>query len=96
MPTEDTVPRSSTQCATGQFCQWSTANYLGTVYTTTVSAKDTGMATARSVWNRTSKAVRVYSGVNYSGTSVCLKVGQQTPSTSLPAKSVKILSTATC
>ena len=89
-------PMSSSQCASGRFCLWSGAIYTGNFFNTTASADVSGMAVAASVWNRTSKAVRVYSSAGGGGSSTCFAPGAQVASTSLAARSVRISTTTTC
>lgn len=88
------VRRASTDCTSGQMCFWSSTAYAGAVYgrgnTGTVT-----FGTARSLWNRTGKAVQVYSASG-GGTSRCLAAGAKVSSTTLTTARITVLSTTTC
>lgn len=88
---------STGQCPSGSFCIWGGTNYSGAFAdTASTSATSTGVATAKSVWNRSTRAARVYSGSGGTGTSTCYAPGSQIASTTAAAVSFRILSTTTC
>lgn len=90
-------PQSSAQCGSGQFCVWSSAAYGGLFKgTASTSAVNLSFATVRSVWNRSSKAARVYAGANGTGGWTCFAPGAQLASTTVPGQSVRLLATSTC
>ncbi|WP_081784961.1 peptidase inhibitor family I36 protein [Cellulomonas sp. KRMCY2] len=92
----DVAPASSAQCSAGRACLWSGTLYTGTIFSTTVSGNVSGMTVAGSIWNRTSTAVRVYSAAGGSGSSTCIAPGGQLASTSVAARSVKVMTVTTC
>ncbi len=88
---------SESQCVSGNFCVWSAASYSGTFgKATSTSPASTGFSTGMSVWNRSSKAARVYSGTGGTGSWVCYTPSTKISSTSVPARSVALLSGSTC
>ncbi|WP_425356581.1 hypothetical protein [Xylanimonas protaetiae] len=70
--------------------------YAGTFYGTTGNQNVTGLSSAKSVWNRSGRAVRVFSGAAGTGTSQCFAAGVQSASVSVPAGSVRFLTTTSC
>lgn len=90
-------PLSFSQCLSGNVCVWSGTGYTGDfANTTSTSAANTGILTARSVANRSTKAARVYSGTGGSGSSVCLNPGDQSSSLSIGSQSMRILTVTSC
>jgi hypothetical protein len=88
---------SSSQCASGRFCVWSGTGYSGTFWSTGVTGlQATGVATARSVWNRMSVDVRTYSGSGGTGSVACWNAGAQTPTAAVGSLSVRTMSATTC
>ncbi|WP_407342245.1 hypothetical protein [Pengzhenrongella phosphoraccumulans] len=75
---------------------WNGTLYTATVFSTVTSGNVQGMTVAGSVWNRMSTAVRVYSATGGSGSSTCFAPRAHLASTSVAARSVKVLSTTTC
>lgn len=96
--TEDTMQVFSIdQCSNGFFCVWSGANYTGSfTQTASTTAVPTAATTWRSVWNRSPKAARVYSGTNSTGTSVCYAPGARSSSTSVLSRTIVLQSGAGC
>ncbi|QAY63221.1 hypothetical protein ET495_08170 [Xylanimonas allomyrinae] len=92
----EVMPLSSASCAAGRFCLWSGSMYAGTFYGTTGNQNVTGLSSAKSVWNRSGRAVRVFSGAAGTGTSQCFAAGVQSASVSVPAGSVRFLTTTSC
>jgi hypothetical protein len=96
---DDPVPTrfSAAQCGTGKFCLWSGASYTGSFWSTAaVGPAESAVSVARSVWNRTSVDVRVYSGSGGTGSVTCWEVGAQSDSTSVGSASVRTMSATTC
>lgn len=88
---------SEAQCTSGFFCVWSSAGYAGTFSrAASTTATSTGLATGKSVWNRSGKAARVFSGTGGTGSSVCYAAGIKIASTSVPARSAALLSGSGC
>jgi hypothetical protein len=88
---------SAAQCGTGKFCLWSGASYTGSFWSTAaVGAAESAVGVARSVWNRTSVDVRVYSGSGGTGSVTCWDAGAQSDSTSVGSASVRTMSATTC
>lgn len=88
---------SEAQCTSGIFCIWSSASYSGTFgKASSTTATATGFTTGKSVWNRSGKAARVFSGTGGTGSSVCYAAGTKLSSTSVPARSVALLSGSSC
>ncbi len=88
---------SEAQCTSGVFCVWSSVNYSGAFNRATSTAPvSTGFGTARSAWNRSSKAARAYSGTGGTGSWVCYGPGARVASTSVLAQSVALLSGSSC
>lgn len=88
---------SEAQCLSGSFCIWSATSYSGAFGRATSTAPaSTGFATGMSVWNRSSKAARVYSGTGGTGSWVCYTPSTKIPSISVQARSVALLSGTTC
>lgn len=88
---------SEAQCSSGAFCVWSEVNYAGVVgRATSTASASTGYQQARSLWNRSAKAARAYSGTGATGTWVCYTPGAKTASTLVPARSVVLLSGSSC
>jgi hypothetical protein len=91
------TPFSSSQCASGRFCIWSATGYSGTFWSTgSAGDQNTTVATARSVWNRTGVAVRMYSGSGTTGVWVCYDAGDISSSTSIGSASVRTMTTSSC
>lgn len=89
-------PQSSSQCASGRFCLWSGTAYTGTFFSTTTSVDSGPGWTAKPVYNRTTRAVRVYSGTAGGGSSTCFAPGASSASVTVAAASIRVLSTTTC
>ncbi len=91
-------PYALSQCTSGRFCLWSGAVYTGSFFSTTsTSVVGTGnVSRAQSLWNRTGKAVRVYTGSGGSGSSTCFAPGAQAATTSLQSGSAQVLATTSC
>jgi len=90
-------PTSDSQCGSTQLCLWSGNGYTGAFWSTTSStATNTGITIAKSVWNRSSKAARVYSGLNGTGTSTCVLPGSKSSISALASRSARLLTTSTC
>jgi hypothetical protein len=85
------------QCSNAFFCLWSGTGYTST-FTQTVSTSPVGInsTNARSVWNRTGKAVRVYSGTGGTGSSVCYGPNARSGSISITSRSVAVQSGTSC
>lgn len=85
------------QCSNAFFCLWSGNGYTST-FTQTVSTSPVAVnsTNARSVWNRTGKAVRVYSGTGGTGTSVCYGPNARSGSISITSRSVAVQSGTSC
>jgi hypothetical protein len=88
---------SASQCPSASLCLWSGSSYSGT-FTSTFSTAvyNTGIVTARSVRNRALTAARIYSGTNGTGTTRCYVPGANVRSTSVTARSFRILGTTEC
>lgn len=90
------APASMGQCGASTFCLWSgslySGSFAGTASTSLVNLPFVG---AQSVWNRASKSALVYSGLNGTGTATCVTPGTQSGSVSIPARSMRVLTTAT-
>ncbi|VTR77943.1 hypothetical protein CHMI_02719 [Cellulomonas hominis] len=85
------------QCVSGAFCVWSGTGYTGAFWSTgAVGLAESPVGVARSVWNRTSVDVRVYSGPGGTGSDTCWDAGAQTSSTSVGSFSVRTMSATTC
>lgn len=95
---EDVEPFSLGQCSANHLCLWSATGYTGAFWQTisTSVVNVSGMTTAKSLWNRSSHAARIYSGTGGSGSSVCVNPGTQTASTTIPAQSARILPGTAC
>ncbi|RYV52995.1 peptidase inhibitor family I36 protein [Pengzhenrongella frigida] len=91
-------PMSSSQCASGTFCLWSSALYAGSFWSTSSQSLVNvgGVTGARSLWNRTGFAVRVYSAAGGGGSSSCFAPGTQKSQVALASFSVKVLTTTAC
>lgn len=90
-------PQSFSQCFSGNVCVWDADSYAGTFFqTASTSATNTGIGTARSYANRSTKAARIYTGTGGSGSSTCLDPGDQVVSTSIGAQSMRILTVTSC
>lgn len=90
-------PRSFSQCLSGNVCVWTGYSYTGTYYgTASASPVNTGIGTAHSVANRSTKAALVYAGASGTGGSVCLDPGDQYSSLSIGALSLRILTVTSC
>lgn len=91
------VPNERLACGSTQLCLWSGNGYTGAFWSTTSStATNTGITIAKSVWNRSSKAARVYSGLNGTGTSTCVLPGSKSSISALASRSARLLTTSTC
>lgn len=88
-------PLSSSQCGSGGFCIWSGVGYTGS-FSARTSDGTLGFTSAKSYWNRSSKAVRVYVSTSGSGTSTCIPAGLSQSSTALTVGYLDFLTTATC
>jgi hypothetical protein len=89
--------RSSGQCLSGRFCVWSGTGFSGAFWSTgALGVSDSAVATARSVWNRTTQDVRVYSGAGATGSVTCWDAGAQTASTATPSGSIRTMGPTTC
>ncbi len=95
---DDTVEAfSAGQCAANRFCIWSGASYSGAFWSTgSAGTQSTSVATARTVWNRSGVAVRLYSGTGGTGAWVCISAGGLSTSTSIPSSSVRTMTTSNC
>ena len=88
---------SESQCLSGSFCVWSASNYSGVFgRATSTTPSSTGFTTGMSVWNRSGKAARVYSGTGGTGSWVCYAANAKIPSISAPARSAALLSGSSC
>lgn len=88
---------SEAQCSSGAFCVWSADNYLGVIgKATSTASTSTGYQQARSLWNRSGRAARAYSGTGATGAWVCFDPGAKTASTWVAARSVVLLSGSRC
>lgn len=88
---------SEAQCSNGVFCVWSATSYLGTFSgASSTVASSTGFTTGRSVWNRSGRAARVFSGTGGTGSWVCYVPGAKVASISVPARSSAVLSGSSC
>jgi hypothetical protein len=90
---------SSSECSAGRFCLWSGALYTGNFWSTTLTTPTNTTAvvkTSLSVMNLTGKAVRVFSGIGGSGSSVCYTAGTSLPNTYVTAGSVQVLTGTSC
>jgi len=88
---------SISQCPSSNLCLWTAAPYAGSMAATNSTAVyNTGIATARSVRNRANTAARLFSGLNGTGTSRCYAAGASVSSTSVTARSFRILGTTEC
>lgn len=85
------------QCSNAFFCLWSNGGYTGT-FTQTASSSPAGVnaTVARSVWNRTGKAVRVYSGTGGTGSSVCYAPNARSGTISITSRSIVVQSGTSC
>jgi len=88
---------SEAQCTSGAFCVWSEASYVG-IYRGVASTApvSTGFVNSKSLWNRSSRAARVYSGTGGTGSWVCYLPSTKISSTSVPARSIALLSGSSC
>ncbi|MBN9609256.1 MAG: peptidase inhibitor family I36 protein [Actinobacteria bacterium] len=89
-------PFTSSACPANNMCLWSGAAFTGAFFNTMTSTDIPTLSVAKSVWNRTAKAVRVYSSAGGSGSSTCFAPGTQVSSTTLTARSVVVLPSTTC
>ncbi|MEV7972623.1 peptidase inhibitor family I36 protein [Cellulomonas sp. NPDC089187] len=91
------VVLSASQCAAGRFCLWSGAGYTGAFWSTgSAGVQSSQVSIARTVWNRTGVAVRLYSGSGATGTWICVNSGGLYTSTSMPSTSIRTMTTAIC
>ncbi len=96
---DDTIqPFSSSQCGSDRMCLWSGAAYTSNFWSVAAStpANVSGMTLARSVWNRTGNAVRVYSDTGGTGDWTCIASGSQQADVWVTARSVRTLVSSTC
>lgn len=96
--TDDLVQAwSSDQCSNSFFCLWSGSNYTG-AFTQTVSTvpAPVNATSSQSVWNRTTRAVRVYSGAGATGSSVCYGPNARSASISIASRSIVVQSGTSC
>ncbi|WP_123372443.1 peptidase inhibitor family I36 protein [Cellulomonas sp. PhB150] len=94
---EPASPASASQCPAAALCVWGgtfNSGSFGTTKSTTAVAS--GVSPAKSVWNRSTHAARVYSGAGGTGTSTCFEPGESVTSTSVGSVSFRVLSTTTC
>lgn len=90
-------PSSLSQCGASSFCVWGSVAYSGAFKgTTSTTAVNLTFSQVRSVWNRSSRAARVYSGPDGTGASVCYDPGKQIASVSVAAASIRVLPTSAC
>lgn len=88
---------SISQCGSTSFCLWSNVSYTGTFTQTTSTGPTTVNSTnSRSVLNNTTRAVRVYSGLNGTGSSVCYAPSARSGSISITSRSIVIQSGTAC
>lgn len=88
---------SEAQCSSGAFCVWSEANYLGVIgKAISTASASTGYQQARSLWNRSGRAARAYSGTGATGSWACFAPGAKSASTWVSARSVVLLSGSSC
>lgn len=91
------TPFSASQCASGRFCLWSGTGYSGTFWSTgSAGDQNTPISLARSVWNRTGVAVRMYSGAGITGVWVCYDAGDISSATSIGSASIRTMTTSSC
>lgn len=91
------TPASASQCPAAHLCVWSSTAYGGAVHAvSSTSVSSTGILLARSVWNRSSYAANVYSGTAGAGSATCFEPGEQISSTSVSARSFRLLTTTSC
>lgn len=95
---DDTVTAfSAGQCAAGRFCIWSAAGYAGAFWSTaSAGVQSTPVATARTVWNRSGVAVRLYASDDGTGSWTCVASGALLTSTSISSSSVRTMTTTGC
>lgn len=94
---EEVAAFSSSQCSSGNFCIWSGTGYTGTFWqSASLGLQNTGIGTARSVWNRMGVDVRMYSAVNGGGTIRCWQNGIANSSVSVGSASVRTMTPTTC
>lgn len=95
--TGDVQMLSISQCGARSFCLWSNSGFTGT-FTQTTSPGPTAVSstTSRSVLNKTGRAVRVFSGANGTGSSVCYAPNAQFSSVSITSRSIVVLSGTAC
>lgn len=85
------------QCSNAFFCLWSNTGYTGTFTQTAASSPaSVNSATARSVWNRTGKAVRVYAGTGGTGSSVCYGPNARSGTILITSRSIVVQSGTSC
>lgn len=90
-------PQSFSQCLAGNVCVWDGYSYTGLFsQTPSTSATSTGITTAHSYANRSTKAARIYSGTGGSGSWICVNPGAQVSSTTIGAQSMRILTVTSC
>jgi hypothetical protein len=90
-------PRSFSQCFAGNVCVWEGSSYSGKYAgTASTAAVTTGITTAASYANRSTKAARLYSGTGGTGSSACLSPGEQSGGSTIPAASMRILTVTSC
>jgi len=96
-PGDAAEPSSMSECGASQFCVWSGSLYSSAFKgTTSTSPVNLTFTLVQSVWNRSSRAARVYAGVDGAGSSVCYAPGTQLSSVSVSARSIRVLPTSTC
>ena len=97
LASDEAEVRSAAQCASGYGCVWTLTNYGGGFFQTTSGLPvSTGMTIAKSAGNRSTYALRIYSGTGGTGTSVCLTPGQMIAAGAIPARSMRVLATIVC
>lgn len=88
---------ASADCPASRLCVWPASSYGGTVFSaTSTTATNTAIPMARSVWNRTNRAARLYSGTGGSGSSTCIPPGTKSGSVQYASASAKVLTGSTC
>lgn len=91
------APFSAGQCAANRFCVWSGTGYSGAFWSTgSAGTQNPSVSLARTVWNRSGVAVRLYSGEGATGSWVCVGSGGLYTSTSIPSASIRTMTTSGC
>ncbi|GIG25923.1 hypothetical protein Cde04nite_21670 [Cellulomonas denverensis] len=91
------TPYAAGQCTAARFCIWSNPGYSGVFWSTgTAGVQSTNMTTAKTIWNRTGVAVRMYAVTGGTGNWTCVNAGTLFTSTDLPVRSIRTMTTAIC